>query len=353
MSKFLCQRLQTLEAYTPGEQPRDKKYIKLNTNESPFPPSQGVISAITAGEIEDLRLYCDPECKALRQALADLYQVKPENIYLANGSDDILNFAFMAYGQAGAAFADITYGFYSVFAQLNGIAAEVIPLKEDFTLDVDEFCNQNKLVVIANPNAPTGLEIPLSDIERILKTNPNSVVLIDEAYVEFGGTSCVELTRTYNNLLCVKTFSKSHSMAGARLGYAIASEALIGDLETIKYSTNPYNINRLTQIAGTKAVEENDYYRENCKKIMANRDYTVSELEKLGFSVLPSKANFIFAKSDKIDGLSLYQRLKEKGVLIRHFEKPRIRDYNRITIGSRAEMEIFITKVTEILGEAL
>ncbi len=350
MSIFLNENLQKIESYTPGEQPQDKSYVKLNTNESPYPPSSGVIKAINDKEIEDLRLYCDPECKKLRKAVADCYSVEPQNVFLSNGSDDILNFSFLAYGQKGVAFADITYGFYSVFAELYGLDTTVIPLKEDFTIDTERFCGLNCLVVIANPNAPTGIELSLEEIERLVISNPRSVVLIDEAYVDFGGTSCVELTKKYNNLLCVCTFSKSRSMAGARLGFAIGNAELISDLEKIKYSTNPYNINRLTQIAGTKAIEENNYYMENCKRIIATRDYTVSELKKLGFSVLPSKANFIFAKSDKISGLELYEKLKEKGVLIRHFEKPRIKDYNRITIGSDKEMKAFISAVKEILS---
>lgn len=350
MSTFLNERLEKIEAYTPGEQPQDKKYIKLNTNESPFPPSDGVINAVNSDEVKDLRLYCDPECKKLRNALAELYNVESENIFLSNGSDDILNFSFMAYGHNGAAFADITYGFYSVFAELYGINPTIIPLKQDFTIDIEAFCGQNKLVVIANPNAPTGMDIDLSEIEKILIGNPQSVVLIDEAYVDFGGVSCAELTKKYKNLLCVGTFSKSRSMAGARLGFAIANKELIADLEKIKYSTNPYNINRLTQVAGLAAVKENGYYMDNCKKIIENREFTVAELKKLGFTVLPSKANFIFAKSDKIGGKALYTALKEKGVLIRYFEKARIADFNRITIGSREEMEAFLAVVKEILG---
>lgn len=351
MSKFLEERLQKLEAYTPGEQPQDKKYIKLNTNESPFPPSERVINAINEEQIKDLRLYSDPECKKLRKAIAELYNVGEDNVFLSNGSDEILNFAFMAYGKNGAAFADITYGFYSVFAELYGIEPTVIPLKDDFTLDTDAFCGQNKLVVIANPNAPTGIEISLEDVEKIVKCNDENVVLIDEAYVDFGGTSCLKLTEKYKNLLCVGTFSKSRSLAGARLGFCIADSELISDLEKIKYSTNPYNINRLTQIAGEMAILDNGYYMNNCKKIIENREYTKTELEKSGFKVLDSKANFLFAKSDKISGASLYEKLKERGVLIRHFTNEKISNFNRITIGSRKEMEIFISKVNEILGE--
>lgn len=351
MSEFLSQKYSALEEYIPGEQPQDKKYIKLNTNESPYPPSDKVIAAVDESQIADLRLYCDPDCNKLKKALADLYGVEKENIFLSNGSDDILNFAFMAYGDRGAAFADITYGFYSVFAQLHGINAEIIPLKDDFTLDTDAFKTKNKLVVIANPNAPTGIGIGLRVIEEIVKSNPDSVVLIDEAYVDFGGESCYTLTRKYKNLLCVNTFSKSRSLAGGRLGFAIADKELISDLEKIKYSTNPYNINRLTQAAGLATVLDNDYYMENCKKIIETREFITKELENLGFFVLPSKANFIFAKSNKISGKKFYEDLKDKGVLIRHFEKTKISDFNRITIGSKEEMEVFLEKVKEILGE--
>ena len=349
MSKFINEKFISLEEYTPGEQPQDKKYIKLNTNESPYPPSKAVVKAVSKAEIKDLRLYCDPECKNLKVSMARLFGVSGENIFLSNGSDDILNFAFMAYGQKGAAYPDITYGFYSVFAELHGVKSEVIPLKDDFTIDICEYKNKNKLIVIANPNAPTGIALSLEEIEEIVKANPDSVVLIDEAYVDFGGESCYKLTAKYDNLLCVGTFSKSRSLAGGRLGFAIANERLIADLEKIKYSTNPYNINRLTQSVGTATINDNDYYLKNCEKIIKTREWVTKELENLGFFVLPSKANFIFAKSDKISGLKLYEELKEKGVLVRHFEKDRIKDFNRITIGTDKEMKTLIEKIKEIL----
>ena len=342
-----------LEPYTPGEQPKDMKYIKLNTNESPYTPSPEVIKAVNDEEVANLRLYCDPDCKKLKQALAELYGVKSENVFLSNGSDDILNFAFMAYGDNGVAFADITYGFYEVFAELHGLKADIIPLKSDFSLDIEEFKNKKCLTVIANPNAPTGLFIGLDVIEEIVKSNPDRIVLVDEAYVDFGGESCYKLTEKYPNLLCVQTFSKSRSLAGGRLGFAIASKELIADLEKIKYSTNPYNINRLTQTAGLATVKDNGYYMKNCRKIIENREYTANELKAFGFYVLDSASNFLFAKSDKIGGEELYLKLKEKGVLVRHFTKERIKDFNRITIGSREEMECFIEKVKEILGEKL
>lgn len=349
MSRFINERFDALEEYTPGEQPQDKKYIKLNTNESPYPPSNKVLEAVSKSEVADLRLYCDPDCSKLKNAMAELFKVTENNIFLSNGSDDILNFAFMAYGQKGAVYPDITYGFYSVFAELHGVESEIIPLKEDFTIGIDDYKNKGKLVVIANPNAPTGIALSLSEIEEIVKQNPASVVLIDEAYVDFGGESCYKLTEKYENLLCVGTFSKSRSLAGGRLGFAIANENLIKDLEKIKYSTNPYNINRLTQVAGFATIKDNDYYLENCEKIVKTREFATVELRKLGFEVLPSKANFIFAKSDKIGGFELYQKLKEKSVLIRHFEKERIKDFNRITIGTMGEMEILIEKIKEIL----
>ena len=234
MSRFIKDSLAKLNAYTPGEQPQDKKYIKLNTNESPFPSSKKVVKAVDKESVKNLRLYCDPECKKLKNQLANVYGTKQENVFVSNGSDEILNFAFMVYGQNGVVFADITYGFYSVFADLYGLKTEIIPLKEDFSLDIDGFCNQNKLVVIANPNAPTGMDISLSDIEKILQSNPNSVVVIDEAYVDFGGNSCKCLIDKYDNLLCVQTFSKSRSMAGARLGFAFANSQIIEDLENGK-----------------------------------------------------------------------------------------------------------------------
>lgn len=351
MSEYVTDRIASLEAYTPGEQPQDKRYIKLNTNESPYPPSEKTVAAVSTEAVERLRLYCDPECKELKKAIAKHHGVGDRNVFVSNGSDDILNFAFMAYGESGAAYADITYGFYPVFAELHGVTPAVIPLAEDFTLNTKAFLNRNQLIVIANPNAPTGIEVSQGEIEEIVKSNPRSVVVIDEAYVDFGSRSAIPLTEKYGNLLVCRTYSKFMSMAGARLGYAIGNVSLIEDLDKIKYSTNPYNVNSLTQLAGIAAIEDIGYYKNNARKIIDTRGYTVNALEGLGFEVLPSKANFIFAKSTKIGGRELYLKLKEKGVLVRHFEKERIKDYNRITIGSREEMEIFVSKVKEILGE--
>lgn len=351
MSRFVSQQIDKLDAYTPGEQPRDRSYIKLNTNESPFPPSERVVGAIDDDSVKSLRLYCDPTCKVLKDKIAEVYNTKSANVFVGNGSDEILNFIFMAYGEKGVAYADITYGFYSVFASLYNLDSTVIPLKDDFSLDSEAFCGINQLIVIASPNAPTGIEISVDELEKILSTNPDSVVVVDQAYVDFGGTDVNTLTEKYKNLICVYTFSKSRSMAGARLGFAIADEDLIADLEKIKYSTNPYNVNTLTQIAGLKALEDDEYYKNNAKIIQANREYITLELCKLGFEVLPSKANFVFAKSKDISGKDLYLKLKENGILIRHFDKERIGEYIRITIGSIEEMQIFVSKVKNILGE--
>lgn len=352
MSKYFTNKLSSLTPYTPGEQPKDMQYIKLNTNESPFVPSKSVSDAVLR-ESQKLQLYSDPECVNVRRELARVYGVDINKVIVTNGSDEVLNFAFMAFADQKnpLVFPNITYGFYPVFAQLNGIPYTEIPLKDDFTIDVNDYIGVNKTVVIANPNAPTGISLSLSDIEKIVSSNPNNVVIIDEAYVDFGAQSAVSLVDKYENLLVVQTFSKSRSMAGARLGFAIGSESLIADLNTIRYSTNPYNVNRMTDAAGTAALKDNDYYMENCKTIVNNREWTVNELQKLGFEVLPSKSNFVFAKCEKIDGEKLYLELKNRGILIRHFNKEVICQYNRITIGTIEQMQKLIDEITLILEE--
>ena len=351
MSQFLHTKYASLEAYTPGEQPRDKKYIKLNTNESPYPPSPQVVDALTRQEVEDLRLYSDPEGTALREKLAALYGCGPENVFLSNGSDDILNFAFMAFGQDGAVFPGLTYSFYPVFAALHGVLYDTVPLRENLSIDVDGLCGTGRLTVLANPNAPTGLALSLEEVERIVASNPDHVVVVDEAYVDFGAQSAVPLIQKYENLLVVMTYSKSRSMAGARLGFALASRPIIEDLEKLKYSTNPYNVNRLTLKLGEAAVDSDEYFRENARKIMATREKTAQALRALGFTLPDSKSNFLFVKREGLDGGLLYQKLKDRGVLIRHFSDPRIAQYNRVTVGTDEEMEAFLTQVKAIMKE--
>ncbi len=266
----------------------------------------------------------------------------------------MLNFAFMAFADEAhpLVFPAVTYGFYPVFAELNRIPYEEIPLKEDFSVDYRVYLNLGgKSIVIPNPNPPTGLCLTLDEIEEIVKTNPDGVVIIDEAYVDFGAESAVALVGKYENLLVTQTFSKSRSLAGARLGFGIGHPSLIADLHTVRYSTNPYNVNRMTAAAGYAALRDNDYYMQNCRTIMENRAYTTEALRALGFEVLPSLTNFVFAKSDRIGGEALYRELKRRGILVRHFTKAGISDYNRITIGTRAQMEAFISTIKTILEE--
>ena len=352
MSRFFSQKHQSLEVYTPGEQPKDMQYVKLNTNESPFPPSPKALE-FAAKAAENLQLYCDPACTALTKQFAEVYGIGTDEVIFTNGSDDALNFAFMAFCNEShpAAFADITYGFYPVFAQLNHVPFTEIPLNDDFTVNVDDYIGIHKTIFIANPNAPTGIALPLSDIERILRSNPDNIVVVDEAYVDFGAESAVSLIRSYDNLLVTQTFSKSRSLAGGRLGMAIANRALIQDLNTIKYSTNPYNVNSMTQAAGVGTLLDEAYTKANCAAIMENRDYLTAELEKLGFIHTPSVTNFVFAAHPDLDGGRLYAELKERGVLIRHFTKERIKNYNRITVGNKAQIDVLLKNIQEILEE--
>jgi len=351
MSRYLSAKYARLIPYVPGEQPRDMKYVKLNTNESPFPPSEGVLAAVTR-EGARLNLYCDPECTELRAVAAKYYGVKPENVLPVNGSDEILYFLFLAFGDGRTAFAfpDISYGFYPVYADFCGVLKHEIPLKPEFSVDYRDYLGLDENILIANPNAPTGICLPVDQIEQIVRSIPDRVVVIDEAYIDFGGESCVPLIQRYDNLLVTKTFSKSHSLAGARLGFGIGSEALIRDLTTVKYSINPYNVNRMTQAAGVAAILDDAYYKANAKTIMETRGETAERLIARGFTVLPSKANYLFAASGQADGEALYRELKTRGVLVRHFAKERIRDYCRITIGTRQQMEIFLTHTDAILN---
>lgn len=350
MSQFFSKKYSGLTPYTPGEQPKDMQYIKLNTNESPFPPSEKAIN-YAFEEAKKYQLYSDPECTALNKKAAEYFGLKTENILMTNGSDEILNFAFMAFcdEEHPAAFADITYGFYPVFAQLNNIPYEEIPLNDDFTLNVEDYIGINKTIFIANPNAPTGIAISIEDIKRILESNPDNVVVIDEAYVDFGCESAVKLINEYKNLLVTQTFSKSRSMAGARLGMGFGCKELINDLNTIKYSTNPYNINRTTMAAGIGALEDDAYMKNNCKIIMENREYTSAELKKLGFEMTDSLTNFIFAKHKTVGGKEVYLKLKEKGILVRHFDKEKLKDYNRITVGTKEQMDALLEALKEII----
>lgn len=350
MSRFFSDRLSKLKPYVPGEQPRERKYIKLNTNESPFPPSDNA-RRMAKNAISTLMLYPDPTQAALRNEMAATLGIRAEQVIMTNGSDEALNFTFAAFcdAETPAVFPDITYGFYKVFATLNGVPFKDIPLDDNFRLKTDDYLDTGATVFIANPNAPTGIALDISEIEHIVSSNKNNVVVIDEAYVDFGAESAISLINKYDNLVVIGTFSKSRSMAGARLGYAAASEGLIADIERIRYSTNPYNVNSMTAAAGIGALGDEDVFRCNCKMIIDVREWTRSRLEALGFRMTDSKANFLFVEHDDISGEELYVHLKERGLLVRHFNEKRIANFNRITVGTQEQMQVLVENIEDII----
>ncbi len=352
MSRFLSERHRALTAYTPGEQPKDRKYIKLNTNESPYPPSAAVLAAVNE-QVGQLQLYSDPLCRDLNRVASDVYGVPSDHILMTNGSDEILQFAFMAFGdkEHPFAFPEITYGFYSVFADLHGIPYTRVPLAADFGISVHDYDSHRGPIVIANPNAPTGCLLSLAEIEYLVSTHRDAPVIIDEAYIDFGGESAMPLTARYDNLLVTRTFSKSFSMAGARLGFGVAGADMIRDLNLMKYSTNPYNVNRMTMAAGVAALSDIDVYMANCRKVVQTRERVRAALREMGFFVTDSQANFLFARHEMLSGEAIYEALRARGILVRHFDTPSICDFNRITIGSDEEMDAFLQAVTDILQD--
>ena len=347
MSRFRIEALSGLQPYVPGEQ-LNETVIKLNTNENPYPPSKAVLDAINSNEIEKLKLYSDPSAHDLRMALAKTYGLKPTQIFTGNGSDEVLGFAFMAFGDKKVTFPKVSYGFYKVFAQLFRIPTMQVPLNDDFSLPIAPFANANSFVVIANPNAPTSLSAPLEGIEEIIKGNADNVVIIDEAYIDFGGESAIPLLEKYENLLVVRTFSKSRSLAGARIGYAMGNEALIADLDAVRNSFHPYNINRLSLLAGVAALSDVEYFEHCLKQIIDVREETTTALRELGFEVLNSSTNFLFVSHKQLSGTQYYKKLREYGVLIRHWGSPELENYVRISIGTREEMKKLI-EITKIL----
>lgn len=353
MSRFLVPRLEALEPYVPGEQPQNREFVKLNTNESPFPPSPKVVQALNEERVGQLNLYSDPTALPLRRAIADRYGLKVENVFTANGSDEVLGFAFLAFGdkEHPVVAPDISYGFYPVFGRLLGVDVNTISLNEDFSLPVAQFAQAKKTVVFANPNAPTGMAISLREIEEIVKGNADHVVLVDEAYVDFGGESALPLLEKYGHLLIVRTFSKSRSLAGARLGYAMGSPELIADLDRVRNSFHPYSINRLSMLAGIEAMRDETYFEECVQKIIDQRTETAKELAALGFEVTDSKANFLFAAHPKLSGKAYYEGLKARGVLVRYWNAPRLDRHVRISIGTREQMRRLVLETRAILAE--
>ena len=345
-SRFLGKTAASITPYVPGEQPQDKQYIKLNTNECPYPPAPAVSTAFT--DYTDLRLYPDPDVKALSQEMADYYRLPVNRVFAAAGSDEALAYIFMAFFSQGDKlyYPDISYGFYSVYAELLGLCGSTILLKDDFTIAPEDYFGLDGNIVIANPNAPTGIALTSAQIEQILAANPDRLVVIDEAYIDFApGCSCIGLINKYDNLIVVQTFSKSRALAGMRIGFAFGQSPLIDGINRIKYSFNPYNLDRVAIAVGIAAIRERDYLEATVAKIIKNREWTIVQLKKLGFRVLPSKTNFIFAKVPNGSGGKLYSALKEHGILVRHFEKPRTSDYVRITIGTDDEMAALINAI--------
>ena len=349
--RFWSQRIQSLVPYTPGEQPKDRVFIKLNTNENPYPPSPKVLQAIREATDERLRLYPDPEAVQLKEAIARYHGLSTDQVFCGNGSDEVLGLCFYAFFTPGrkVVFPDITYSFYPVYTQLFHLDYEEIPLNEDFSLPVERFLGGNGGAVICNPNAPTGKALPLSEIRRIAEANPDAVVMVDEAYADFGAPSAVSLLKDYPNLVTVHTLSKSRSLAGMRIGYALGSPDLIAAVNCVKNSFNSYPLDRLALAAGVAAMEDVPYFEETRDKVKATRERTVQTLREMGFTVHDSCANFIFVSHPARSGKELQQGLRDRGVLVRWFDKPRIRDYLRVSIGTDTEMEAMCQACRDIL----
>ena len=353
MSRYLSPTLQDLVPYTPGDIPRRRSVLKLNTNENPYPPPTPVIEAVRR-VADRLQLYPDPNCLKLRQAAAEYYELEPDQIMAGNGSDENLFFALRAFCDAGRPLArpDVTYGCYGVWCGLMHIPQHIIPLEKDFTLDPARYYDLNETIVIANPNAPTGLALPPEAIGEIAARNPDGVVIVDEAYVDFGARSCVPLIRDHENLLVVQTFSKSRQMAGARLGFTMGNKELIADLERVRNSLNPYNVNQMTQAAGIASLQCEGYFRETCRQVIETREWAAQELVRRGFVVTDSRANFLFVRTPKMLSRVLFRELRQRAVLVRYFDEPRTEHWLRITVGTKEQMEILLQRLDKILKEA-
>ena len=354
MSVYLNPRVAALTPYVPGEQPRDRAYLKLNTNESPFPPSP-LAQRLARQEAGEMRLYSDPDCRDLKATAAQVLGVGEDELLFTNGSDEILYFAFTAYcgPDRPALFPDVTYGFYPVFASLCGVPVQTVPLKEDFTLDPADYAGRKGTLFLANPNAPTGLALSRAQVEGLVAADPGRMVVVDEAYVDFGGESVLDLIDKYDNLLVCRTFSKSRSLAGARLGFGAACPARIAELERVRCSVNPYNVNRMTMAAGVGALLDAEYFERCRAAVIAVREKTAARLREMGFTMPASSANFLFIRHPRVSGGALAAALREQGVLVRHFDAPRLTEYNRVTVGSEEEMERFLAALTTVLEAKL
>lgn len=350
---YLSKNCRSIQPYQAGEQPQDKKYVKLNTNENPYPPCKGVKEFLQEFDSERLKLYPDPENKILVDKIAEKHGLRRENVFVGNGSDEVLALCFPTFFDRdgeGVAYCDITYSFYKVWAKMFEIPSVVIPLLPDYKFDVSSFKQANcQGMIICNPNAPTGGLVNRLDLISIIEANPEKVIIIDEAYADFCNCSMANYVSKYPNILIVRTFSKSYSLAGARCGYAIGNEVLINGLKTIKNSFNSYTVNALTEGVAVRALEDNKYFASCVDKIIATREDSADKLRELGFEVLPSSSNFLFVRHSFKPASELYFQLKENGVLVRHFTASRIDNFLRITIGSPEEMKVLIQKLKLIL----
>ena len=352
MNRFLSKVARNVEPYTPGEQPKDMRYIKLNTNESPYGPGSAVLSTIKNYDTDKMRLYPSPDMLELKIAIAKRNNIEANQVFAANGSDEVLAMIFMAYTNPDKPvyFADITYGFYGVYSELFGTKTNIVPLSDDLSINSSDYNNLSGAIFIANPNAPTGLLLDKATIENIIINNPNAIVIIDEAYVDFADdASVISLINKFDNLIVVQTFSKSRGLAGARLGFAFANKEIIEGLERIKFSFNPYNINRVTEAIGIASLNDNLYFLETVQKIKTTRERIKAEMQKMGFFITNSKSNFLFAKHEKISGEDVYTKLRQNGILVRYFGKERIKDYVRITIGTDDEMNQLLTELKKVV----
>ena len=338
--------------YVPGEQPKENDIIQLNTNENPDPPSPKAVKALKSFDCSRMRLYPDPNSDILVNSLAKRYKVKPSQVFVGVGSDDVISMAFLTFFNSDKPilFPDITYSFYDVWADVYKIPYKTMPLDDNFRINKTDYFQENGGIIFPNPNAPTGVYESNEMIEEIVKANKNSIVIIDEAYIDFGGESCIGLTEKYDNLLVVQTFSKSRSMAGMRIGYAIGNEKLIKYMNDVKFSINSYTMNHVTQVCGAAAVEDEEYFIETIKKITDVRENTKKELKKLGFTFTDSKSNFLFAAHDKVKAETIFNELKSRKIYVRYWNKPRINNYLRISIGTAEEMEKLISALKEIVS---
>lgn len=351
MNRLWSSMAKRAEPYIPGEQLNKENILKLNTNENPYPPSPKVIQAITSEVGKDLRLYPSPTMENLREEIANYYHLKMENIFIGNGSDEVLAFSFMAFFEPGKEilFPNITYSFYPVYAKLFNITYKEVALKEDFTLEIENFFDSEGGVIFPNPNAPTSVYLPLEQVEKIVKNNPNTVVIVDEAYIDFAPKSAVSLVDKYDNLLVIQTMSKSRSLAGLRVGFTLGNEKLIQALIRMKDSFNSYPIDRLAMAGATAAIKDKAYFEETTEKIIATRAWVTDQLGALGFKVLPSATNFVFASHPKIAAENLYETLREQDILIRYFDKKPVDNYVRMTIGTDEEMKRFMEAVNKLI----